>query len=76
MAIGVWELGIILFILGGPILLGIVFVIFLVTRTRSSDQTPPDSRSAIEILEQRYARGEIDSEEFEERRRRILRDSS
>jgi putative membrane protein len=76
MPIGPWELAIILFVLGGPILLGILFVIFLVTRARSPDQAPPGSRSAIEILEQRYARGEIDTEEFEGRRQRILRDSS
>lgn len=34
---------------------------------------PPRAKSAIEILDERYARGEIDTEEFEERRQRLLR---
>lgn len=36
-----------------------------------TDRQPPD-RSAIDILEERYARGELTDEEFENRRRRII----
>lgn len=75
MPVGPIELLVLLFICGVPLVLGIVFVVVLLTRTRSGSSTPAKQESALEILEQRYARGEIDSEEFDERRNRILRDT-
>jgi uncharacterized membrane protein len=62
MPIGPWELAIILFILAGPLLLGILFAGFLLIR-RSSKEKPPAAANPLHILQERYARGEIDTEE-------------
>lgn len=40
--------------------------------SRSSSDAPSSSRrTALDILRERYARGEMDHEEFEERKRRL-----
>jgi len=39
---------------------------------RSASQPPKDRRDPLDVLAERYARGEIDDEEYE-RRRRTLR---
>lgn len=53
----------------------VVLVVVMVTRTttgRGPLQEPQAGRSrALEILDERYARGEIDSTEYEERRRAL-----
>jgi len=68
----------------GPMLLGALLMIvfwtavitLVVLLVRWLVGTPreqsPSKPSAIEILEERFARGEIDREEFEERRRVLL----
>ena len=64
---GAWGIGMLLTMLvfWGLVITGIVFAIrWLATQGRGSR---PDS--ALEILRQRYARGEIDREEFEARKR-------
>ncbi len=62
------------------ILLAIVLVALLIplfNRSRGMQTQPPTSpatdQSAMEILEDRYARGEIDREEFEKKKRDLSR---
>lgn len=55
---------------GGVIVLTILLVRRLGNRSRSSHESKPAShRSPHEILQERFARGEIDKEEYEERRK-------
>ena len=73
-----WESGWMFF---GPLMMIlfiglIVAVVVLIVRwlgDRKSDARIPSEGKAIEILKQRFARGEIDKEEYEERRR-VLED--
>lgn len=55
----------------------IAFLIFYAIRTfseRGNSRRSGDSDSrALEILDERYARGEISAEEYEERRRTLTR---
>jgi putative membrane protein len=44
-------------------------VAFVHWATRQQGGTDPKKKTAIEILEERYARGEISKEEFEERKK-------
>jgi putative membrane protein len=55
-------------IIGAFILVAIVWLV-----SRSFGQSSPlnQSKSALEILKERYARGEIDKEEFEEKKSHI-----
>lgn len=61
----------------GPLFMIVVFalviaVVVLLVRWLAgpwSAHQPPPSRTALDILKERFARGEIDKEEFEERRR-------
>jgi len=64
---GVWGAGMMLMMLvfWGVVIVGIVLGIrWLVGQSR-----PPSSDTALEILRQRYARGEIDKQEFEAKKR-------
>jgi len=47
--------------------------VFAVTRRPSDHQAPPPNRgpTALEILDRRYASGELSDEEFEAKRRRL-----
>jgi putative membrane protein len=54
----------------------VAFIRWLVKSGSSSNPNPPEQRqdSALEILRKRYARGEIDGEEFEQRKRALTED--
>jgi len=54
------------------VIVGIIFLVkWIVEQSRSS--APSSSRdSALDILTKRYAKGEIDREEFEQKKRDIL----
>jgi putative membrane protein len=57
----------------GLIIVGLVFLIRLLaqqTGSRGEAKGPEDS--ALEILKKRYARGEIDKEEYEEKREALI----
>lgn len=54
-------------------LIGLIAVIWLVISNtyRRDSQIKPREKSALEILKERYARGEIDQQEFEEKKRNL-----
>ncbi|MEE9611130.1 MAG: SHOCT domain-containing protein [Desulfatiglandales bacterium] len=52
------------------VIVGIIFLIrWLVVSARTGSQGTTSGDSALEILKRRYARGEINKEEFEEKKR-------
>ena len=56
-------------IIGVIILVAVVWII-----TRSLSQNRPDypNKSALDILKERYARGEIDKQEFDNRKKDLM----
>lgn len=58
------------------ILLGLLLIGYVAMRLLQSDRSGPGSagqapRTAREILDQRYARGEIDDQEYQSRREKL-----
>lgn len=54
---------------GGLILLIVLAVRWLGTGQGGQSAPPPAGKTALDILRERFARGEIDKDEFEERKR-------
>ena len=64
-----WGMGL-SWIFGLVILFGIILLIIqFFTKTNSSSE---QEKTALDILKERYARGEINKEEFEEMKKNIL----
>jgi putative membrane protein len=56
----------------GLVILGIVAIVKWLTSAGAGGNTQKP-RTALDILEERYARGEIDREEFEQKKRDLAR---
>ncbi|RJR51800.1 MAG: SHOCT domain-containing protein [Desulfobacteraceae bacterium] len=66
-----WFGGIFMFAFWILVIIGMVFLIkWLVQNTRGgATHSRTEASRALEILKERYARGEIDKQEFEEKKR-------
>jgi putative membrane protein len=52
------------------VIIGIIFLVkWLVEQGRTDKKTSGGEESALDILKRRYARGEIDKDEFEQKKR-------
>ncbi len=68
-----WFGGIFMMVFWILIIIALVFFIrWLVRSTESKQDRRVDESRALEILKERYARGEIDTEEFEQKKRLLL----
>jgi putative membrane protein len=55
-------------------LIVVIAIIWIIIRAlgRSDNSNIPAGKSALDILKERYARGEIDKEEFEKRKKDLI----
>jgi putative membrane protein len=60
-----------LFMIGGPVLLIILIVVLVRWLTNSRDSPSVQMRTPREILDERFAKGEIQRDEYEERRKAL-----
>ncbi len=52
----------------------IIALVWLLSQRRTGAPPPPRKESPLELLQRRYAAGEISTEEYEDRRARLERD--
>jgi putative membrane protein len=68
-----WIWTIIMFAFWIAVIVGVIFLIRWVTITmRTGGQSVRSEDSPLEILKRRYARGEINKEEFEEKKKDLM----
>ena len=68
-----WFGGIIMIAFWIAVIVGIILLIrWLIISTRTTSYGTGSGESALEILKKRYARGEIDKQEFEEKKRDLM----
>ena len=56
-------------------LIVLVVIVWVIVKAVNQNNPPPDKtnkQSALDILKERYARGEIDKQEFEERKKGLM----
>ncbi len=66
-----WMFGGWIWVFWIAVLVGLVFLIKWIVQ-QSSGTKPRDKEDALEILKKRYAKGEIDKEEFEQKKKDLL----
>ncbi len=54
------------------LLILIIVVWFIIRMVSRNDQLQESNKTPLDILKERYAKGEIDEMEFEERKKRLL----
>jgi putative membrane protein len=55
------------------VIIGLIFLVkWLVEQGRTDRKTSPPEESALDILKKRYAKGEINKEEFEQKKRDLM----
>jgi putative membrane protein len=68
-----WFGGIIMAIFWIAVIVGIILLIrWVIISTRTASHGTSIGESALDILKKRYARGEIDKQEFEEKKKDLL----
>ena len=74
---GTWGMGgfglVFMIVFWGLVIVALVFLIkWLILSTRDRRENPYGTSRPLDILKERYARGEIDKAEFEEKKRDLL----
>lgn len=55
------------------VVLGVVALVRWLYGSSGSSQNSPPQKTALQILEERYARGEIERDEFEQKRKDLIK---
>ena len=73
---GGWGMGwfgmIFMIVFWGLVIVALVFLIKWLAGSTRGDTRRPDKSNALDILKERYARGEIDKTEFEEKKKDLI----